>query len=130
MFTQIIQLSDGSMYTHRTTSPTALYKSQKDKMNHLLWQPNNKALQNVEVDEAGKLAAFRERFGRQWDLATPKVDVADEDGDSEAAKEAEEKAKKQDDDAFSMTDLLKGYADASGQDYSAVKGRRRKKPQG
>lgn len=66
-FTQLVQLSDGSTYTVRTASPLALYKSTKDTRNHALWNPNEKSLQNVEVDEAGKLAAFRERFGRGWD---------------------------------------------------------------
>ncbi|KAI1407632.1 hypothetical protein F5Y13DRAFT_123980 [Hypoxylon sp. FL1857] len=67
-FTQIVQQTDGSTYTMRTTSPIALYKSTKDTRNHVLWQPSDRTLRNVEVDEAGKLAAFRERFGRGWDL--------------------------------------------------------------
>ncbi|KAK3370105.1 hypothetical protein B0H63DRAFT_486178 [Podospora didyma] len=78
-FTQLVQLSDGSTYTMRTTSPAALYKSSKDTRNHSLWQPSDKSLRNVEVDEAGKLAAFRERFGRGWDLdsvATPEEQTA------------------------------------------------------
>jgi hypothetical protein len=66
-FTQIIQLSDGSAYTHRTTSPQALYRANKDSRNTLTWNPSETALRNVEVDEAGKLAAFRERFGRAFD---------------------------------------------------------------
>ena len=61
MFTQIVQLSDGSTYSMRTTSPHSLYRSSKDTRNHVLWQPSEKSLQNVEVDEAGKLAAFRDR---------------------------------------------------------------------
>ena len=48
--------------------PTALYKSSKDSRNHILWQPSDKSLKNLESDEAGKLAAFRERFGRGWDV--------------------------------------------------------------
>ncbi|KAK1760660.1 hypothetical protein QBC47DRAFT_367824 [Echria macrotheca] len=67
-FTQLVQLSDGSTFTVRTTMPTALYKSAKDTRNHVLWQPLDKTLRNVEVDEAGKLAAFRGRFGRGWDI--------------------------------------------------------------
>ncbi|KAL2152355.1 hypothetical protein VTH82DRAFT_5539 [Thermothelomyces myriococcoides] len=55
----------------RTTSPLALYKSAKDSRNHILWQPSEKSLRNVEVDEAGKLAAFRERYGTSWDLEAP-----------------------------------------------------------
>lgn len=67
-FTQLVQLSDGSTFTVRTTSPLALYKSAKDSRNHILWNPTEKSLRNVEVDEAGKLAAFRERYGTAWDL--------------------------------------------------------------
>ncbi|KAL2130731.1 hypothetical protein VTI74DRAFT_5995 [Chaetomium olivicolor] len=70
-FTQLVQLSDGSTFTMRTTSPLALYKSAKDSRNHILWQPTEKSLRNVEVDEAGKLAAFRERYGKGWDLDGP-----------------------------------------------------------
>ena len=66
-FTQLVQLSDGSSYTVRTTSPQALHKANKDSRNTLLWQPSERTLKNVEVDEAGKLAAFRERFGRGFD---------------------------------------------------------------
>lgn len=82
-FTQLVQLSDGSTFTVRTTSPIALYKSGKDSRNHILWQPSDKTLKNVEVDEAGKLAAFRERFGRGWDGeegATPSSDTASPEG--------------------------------------------------
>ncbi|KAK0735434.1 hypothetical protein B0T21DRAFT_367749 [Apiosordaria backusii] len=75
-FTQLVQLSDGSTYTVRTTSPVALYKSAKDSRNHILWQPTDKSLRNVEVDEAGKLAAFRSRFGRGWDAEEPEQATA------------------------------------------------------
>jgi hypothetical protein len=71
-----VQLSDGSTFTVRTTSPLALYKSAKDSRNHILWQPSEKSLRNVEVDEAGKLAAFRERYGTAWDLDAVKPDEA------------------------------------------------------
>ena len=70
-FTQLVQQSDGSTFTVRTTSPVALYKADKDTRNHILWQPTNKSLRNVEVDEAGKLAAFRGRYGAGWDLGGP-----------------------------------------------------------
>ncbi|KAH9995865.1 hypothetical protein F4779DRAFT_195703 [Xylariaceae sp. FL0662B] len=80
-FTQLVQLSDGSTFTMRTTSPLALYKSTKDTRNHVLWQPNEKSLRNVEVDEAGRLAAFRSRFGRGWDAEkTPGADETDAEG--------------------------------------------------
>lgn len=68
-WTQIVQLSDGSTYTTRSTSPLPVYRSTKDTRNHLKWQPSEASLQNVEVDEGGKLAGFRSRFGLGYDLA-------------------------------------------------------------
>lgn len=68
-WTQIIQLSDGSTFTTRTTTPFPVFRSTKDTRNHARWQPTNASLQNVEVDEAGKLARFRQRFGGAFDLA-------------------------------------------------------------
>lgn len=82
-FTQVIQLSDGSTFTMRTCSPHSLYKSTKDTRNHVMWNPSEKSLKNVEVDEAGKLAAFRGRYGRGWDAES----VEPEGGaEAEAAK--------------------------------------------
>lgn len=95
-FTQLVQLSDGSTYTMRSTSPHPIYRASKDTRNTLLWQPSEKTLRNVELDEAGKLAAFRERFGRGFDASAQA-----EDG--EAAVEEEET-----DDGFA--DLITGYA--------------------
>ncbi|EPQ66373.1 Bgt-4193 [Blumeria graminis f. sp. tritici] len=68
-FTQLITLSDGSSYTVRTTSPAPVYKSTKDSRNHPLWQPSSAALRNVEADEAGRLRAFRMRFGHSWETS-------------------------------------------------------------
>ncbi|KAJ4425275.1 hypothetical protein N0V82_000085 [Gnomoniopsis sp. IMI 355080] len=84
-WTQIIQLSDGSTYTTRTTSPLPVYRSTKDTRNHLKWQPSEVSLQNVEVDEAGKLAGFRQRFGTTFDMAP---------GAALAAKEMKEEAER------------------------------------
>ncbi|KAL2875260.1 hypothetical protein SGCOL_009551 [Colletotrichum sp. CLE4] len=129
-FTQLIQLSDGSTYTVRTTSPSPLVRSAKDSRNHSLWQPSDKSLKNVEVDEAGKLAAFRERFGRGFDLAAKKpteeelntaataaaaaspTSAAAGKKDATPAKEAATPAQPtpEEDDIFDMGDLISGYA--------------------
>jgi len=69
-FTQLITLSDGSSFTVRTTNPQPVYKSAKDIRNSPLWNPSSQKLLNVEEDEAGKLAAFRAKFGRGWDADT------------------------------------------------------------
>ncbi|KAF3049990.1 hypothetical protein N0V91_006140 [Didymella pomorum] len=66
-FTQLIQLSDGSAFTLRTTNPQPVLKSAKDIRNNPLWHPSSQGLRNVEEDEAGRLAAFRAKFGTVWD---------------------------------------------------------------
>lgn len=68
-FTQLVTLSDGSAFTMRTTSPQPVYRSTRDTRNAPLWNPSSKELTNVEDDEAGRLAKFRERFGRGFDAA-------------------------------------------------------------
>merc|ERR1712093_375959 len=52
-FTQLVTLSDGSTYTHRTTSPAPIFRSTKDTRNHPMWQPSLDSLRNVEQEEAG-----------------------------------------------------------------------------
>lgn len=66
-FTQLITLSDGSTFTHRTTSPQPIYRSTKDTKNTVLWNPSSQKLLNIEEDEAGRLRKFRARFGRGFD---------------------------------------------------------------
>ncbi|KAL7795096.1 hypothetical protein V8C37DRAFT_56289 [Trichoderma ceciliae] len=129
-FTQLVQLSDGSTYTARTTSPLPLYRAAKDTRNTLLWQPSEKSLRNVELDEAGKLAAFRERFGRGFDAATQaaeaeaeaEAEVDAEGGKAEAGAAAAEQIAEnpvEEDAGLNFEDLLSEY---SPQDTSALKG--------
>jgi hypothetical protein len=70
-FTQLVTLSDGSSFVHRTTSPIPVYKSTKDVRNTPLWNPSSQKLLNIEEDEAGRLKAFRAKFGRGWDAEVP-----------------------------------------------------------
>jgi hypothetical protein len=69
-FTQLVTLTDGSTYLHRTTSPSPVYKVTKDVRNSPLWNPSSSKLSNIEEDDAGKLRAFRSKFGRGWDGET------------------------------------------------------------
>ncbi|KAK2808100.1 hypothetical protein FQN50_005018 [Emmonsiellopsis sp. PD_5] len=78
-FTQLITLSDGSTFTHRTTSPVPVYRSTRDTRNAPLWNPSSEKLRNVEEDEAGRLAAFRSKFGRGWDAAGAAAGAAEEE---------------------------------------------------
>ena len=108
-FTQLVQLSDGSTYTARTTSPQGMYKSVKDTRNHARWQPSDRSLRNVEVDEAGKLAAFRDRYGRAWDAAAAPPDdsmTKEERDKAQSELEAQEE--------LDLTALIQGYASAAG----------------
>ncbi|TVY13651.1 Mitochondrial 54S ribosomal protein L36 [Lachnellula arida] len=67
-FTQLISLTDGSTFTLRTTSPAPILRTTKDTRNSPLWNPSLSSLRNQEQDEAGRLRAFREKFGRGWDI--------------------------------------------------------------
>ncbi|KAJ5679562.1 hypothetical protein N7462_007806 [Penicillium macrosclerotiorum] len=93
-FTQLITLSDGSAFTHRTTSPAPVYRSTRDTRNSLLWNPSSSKLMNVEEDEAGRLAAFRARFGRSWDANAPAEAASATEPQDAATKKAEEEAAK------------------------------------
>ena len=75
-FTQLVYLSDGSTYTHRTTSPAPTYLSTKDVRNAPLWNPTSKRLLDIERDEAGKLKRFREKFGRGFDVVKSPAQAA------------------------------------------------------
>jgi hypothetical protein len=75
-FTQLITLSDGSTFLHRTTSPAPVYRSTRDTRNSLLWNPSSSKLMTVEEDEAGRLAAFRAKFGRSWDATATSAATA------------------------------------------------------
>ena len=100
-FTQLVQLSDGSTYTRRTISPNPLYRAAKDTRNNLLWQPTERTLRNVELDEAGRLAAFRSRFGRGFD-------AAEAEGEEGAAEQQQQQQQEDDDGGFA--DLMSEYA--------------------
>lgn len=79
----------------------------------------------MEVDEAGRLAAFRERFGRGWDAKSGNSEeVAREEGDELSEELGEEQH-------GDLMDLLSGYASSTeqggskeepGQAKGAVKG--------
>ncbi|TDZ54636.1 54S ribosomal protein L36 [Colletotrichum sidae] len=119
-FTQLVQLSDGSTYTVRSTSPVPLVRSAKDTRNHALWQPSDKSLKNVEVDEAGKLAAFRERFGRGFDLAAEPVE-GDEAGAEAGAAAADAKQPAQEENPYDLGDLISEYAASNPDDQARMK---------
>jgi hypothetical protein len=74
-----------------------MYETDKDSRNHIMWNPSESSLKNVEADEAGKLATFRDRFGHGFEVDS---DLFGEQGrgvseaDLKAAKAAKEKKAK------------------------------------
>ncbi|CAL5874560.1 uncharacterized protein PFLUO_LOCUS8856 [Penicillium psychrofluorescens] len=123
-FTQLITLSDGSTFTHRTTSPAPVYRSTRDTRNSLLWNPSSSKLMNVEEDEAGRLAAFRARFGRSWDANSPAAEpssisaapgakgektAADVKADEEAARAARAQAQAEQEEEDNLLDLISSF---------------------
>ena len=111
-FTQLVTLSDGSTYTHRTTSPAPVFRSQKDTRNAPLWNPSSQRLQNVEADEAGKLKAFRERYGRGYDAQN-----LAKDDESSAAEDSE---LQESEDEGSLMDLLGSFDQDAGGSGSSL----------
>jgi hypothetical protein len=73
-----------------------VYKSNKDTRNAPLWNPSSAKLLNLEADDAGRLRAFREKFGRGWDAE--RMDA--EDGKLEEEEEEE-----------NLMDLITGYGE-------------------
>ncbi|KAI9375996.1 hypothetical protein BJX61DRAFT_25636 [Aspergillus egyptiacus] len=105
-FTQLVTLSDGSAFLQRTTSPVSVYRSTKDTRNSLMWNPSSSKLANLEEDEAGRLAAFRARFGRGFDANTPVESSAETD---EAKKDAEAAAKEAEEEEDNLLDLISSF---------------------
>jgi len=65
-----------------------------------MWQPTLSSLRDVEQDEAGRLRAFREKFGRGWD-----VESKDEEGDETQDVGGASPEQKEE----SLMDLISGY---------------------
>ncbi|KAK2768561.1 hypothetical protein FQN54_000417 [Arachnomyces sp. PD_36] len=118
-FTQLITLSDGSTFLHRTTSPQSVYRSTRDTKNAPLWNPTSEKLLNVEKDEAGRLAAFRNKFGRGFDAGgsggegkSGGVGAGEgegEGGDKAKKAQAEEDAKAEEEEDDYFLDLISTF---------------------
>lgn len=62
---------------------------------------------NVEADDAGRLRAFRQRFGRGWDARTNVEEEDPEEGDE--GREVKGKGEQED----SLMDLISGFGQES-----------------
>ena len=125
-FTQLVTLSDGSTYLHRTTSPAPVYRSSKDTRNTPLWNPSSQKLLNMETDEAGKLRAFREKFGRGWDAS--KAKESDEILAGEAVGEQGMEEGREEEEEDNLMDLISNYgqeAESKGEAKGVGEGKER-----
>lgn len=88
-----------------------VYKSTKDTRNSPLWNPSSQKLLNVEQDEAGRLRAFRSKFGRGWD-----AEILQEGGEEGREDEGEERDE-------SLMDLISGFGQGGeGEGMAMAKG--------
>ncbi|OJJ49309.1 hypothetical protein ASPZODRAFT_29999, partial [Penicilliopsis zonata CBS 506.65] len=108
-FTQLVTLSDGSAFTQRTTSPLPVYRCTRDTRNSLLWNPSSSKLMNVEDDEAGRLAAFRSRFGRSYDANTPVVDLEATEKKDAKDMDAKQQQVEEEDEDDNLLDLISSF---------------------
>jgi ribosomal protein L31 len=72
-FRQIVQHTDGSIYTIKTTSPKPIQRLPKDIRNNPLWNPQLK--QQTEDDESGQLGRFQKKFDGFEDLGGLQLDM-------------------------------------------------------
>jgi hypothetical protein len=68
-----------------------------------MWQPSMSSLRNVEEDEAGRLRAFREKFGRGWDAD---ITGSEEGADGVTGQDGAEGVED------SLMDLISGYSNS------------------
>ncbi|KAF8313841.1 hypothetical protein DL93DRAFT_2080736, partial [Clavulina sp. PMI_390] len=61
LFPQTVVMTDGSTFTHWTTSPRSVFRLTRDVNNNPLYRPGNEGDDQLE-DEAGRLGRFRRRF--------------------------------------------------------------------
>ncbi|RMJ24937.1 hypothetical protein PHISP_04173, partial [Aspergillus sp. HF37] len=123
-FTQLVTLSDGSTFQHRTTSPTPIHRTTRDTRNAPLWNPSSPKLANFEVDEAGRLASFRAKFGRSWDSNAEGAAAAEEEGMTEEEKRERDEQDQEEED--NLLDLISEFGQGE-QQHNVPSGKTGKK---
>lgn len=83
LFPQLVVMTDGSTYTHYTTSPRSVIRLTRDVNNNPLYRPGSEGEDQLE-DETGRMGRFKRRFeGTEGEV----VDFASfDEGTPEAAK--------------------------------------------
>lgn len=61
-FDQTVELSDGSTVTRRTPFPRVEWKYLADQRNNPIWNPSKPNLRALELDAAGRLAKFKQKY--------------------------------------------------------------------
>lgn len=91
-----------------------LYRATRDTRNVPLWNPSSPKLVNFELDEAGRLAAFRAKFGRMWDANSPDEKEGSRDGNAAAAGGGDAEQSKEDvEEEDNLLDLISSFGQES-----------------
>ena len=61
LFPQLVVMTNGSTYTHWSTSPRSVVRLTRDVNNNPLWRPGSEGEDQLE-DETGRLGRFKRRF--------------------------------------------------------------------
>lgn len=61
-YPQTVFLSDGSSFTHRTTTPRSIVRLTRDITNNPVWQPGQEARAGEEEDLSGRLGRYKRKF--------------------------------------------------------------------
>ncbi|KDN46689.1 hypothetical protein RSAG8_04069, partial [Rhizoctonia solani AG-8 WAC10335] len=61
-YPQTVFLSDGSSFTHRSTTPRSVVRLTRDITNNPVWQPGLEARAGEEEDLSGRLGRYKRRF--------------------------------------------------------------------
>ncbi|EJU04013.1 hypothetical protein DACRYDRAFT_36835, partial [Dacryopinax primogenitus] len=64
LYPQTVISSDGSSFTHWSTSPQSTYKMARDIHNNALYWPGETYVRAGEEDEQGRMGRFKRRFAR------------------------------------------------------------------
>lgn len=78
-----------------------------------MWNPSSPKLVNFEVDEAGRLAAFRARFGRSFDAGTAEEEVVEKaeqgEGETEKEKRKQDQQQQLEEEDDNLLDLISSF---------------------
>lgn len=101
-----------------------MYRAQRDTRNSPLWNPSSPRLANLQDDEAGRMAAFRARFGKSYDadLGDGRVERKKKDEGKQSAEDAAAVAAEEQEEEDNLLDLISSFGQEEGPPKGASTG--------